>query len=54
MVYLLANWGMGENDTCNKNNAQPGSNTSFRCSEQQLNNDEIDLLPLSNQVYFNI
>lgn len=52
MVYLLASWGMGENDTCNKNNVQPDSHTSFQCPEQQIGNDEINLLPLSNQVHF--
>ncbi|XP_072382052.1 inositol hexakisphosphate kinase 3 isoform X1 [Diabrotica undecimpunctata] len=50
MVYLLANWGMGENDTGKSNCAEP-TNAAFRRQEQlSCNNDEVDLFPLNNQV----
>lgn len=49
MVYNLVDWGMGENDTSNQNYTKPIS-PAFRCSDKQFDNDEVDLLPLTNQV----
>ncbi|XP_057667072.1 uncharacterized protein LOC130900459 isoform X1 [Diorhabda carinulata] len=50
MVYLLANWGMGENDTGKKKCAEPVQ-ASFRRQENiGANNNEVDLFPLNNQV----
>nr|CAH7741377.1 unnamed protein product [Callosobruchus chinensis] len=58
MVYLVAPWGMGENDRRNQNYALATADAtatasavteSFRRSDGSIN-DEVDLLPLSNQV----
>ncbi|CAG9864982.1 unnamed protein product [Phyllotreta striolata] len=52
MVYLLTNWGMGENETGKKSYAEPASASaaSFRRPEQNGCNNEVDLFPLNNQV----
>jgi len=58
MVYLLAEWGMGDNGTPlsqRGNYAADPTGNNLRCvSDGQLlnskNNEEVDLLPLSNQV----
>ncbi|KAJ8917742.1 hypothetical protein NQ315_005193 [Exocentrus adspersus] len=50
MVYLLAEWGMGDPDTRKRSYADPSSE-SFRCVDRLDHDDgEVDLFPLSNQV----
>ncbi|XP_050304479.1 inositol hexakisphosphate kinase 1 [Anthonomus grandis grandis] len=59
MVYLLAEWGMGDSDVpngkrCNFSTVSPSENGIKCSSDRQLlstpGNNEVDLLPLSNQV----
>lgn len=49
MVYLLADWGMGDSELCNRNYADKSSHDLL---SQHLDADygEVDLHPLSNQV----
>lgn len=57
MVYLLADWGMGESHLHNQHNLNQQLRTadllsqlsSDRCKDQQ-DDDEVSLLPLNNQV----
>lgn len=51
MVYLLADWGMGENEPRHRNYADQKSDFQRRLSEQfDADQEEVDLHPLSNQV----
>lgn len=51
MVYLLADWGMGDSEICNRNYADKSSHDLLRIERDQLDyDDEVDLHPLSNQV----
>ncbi|KAJ8949598.1 hypothetical protein NQ314_008169 [Rhamnusium bicolor] len=50
MVYLLAEWGMGDTDTGNRNYAVPTSESFRRTEHLDHDSDEVDLLPLTNQV----
>ncbi|KAK9873191.1 hypothetical protein WA026_021424 [Henosepilachna vigintioctopunctata] len=51
MVYLLADWGMGENELRRRNYADQQLDLQRRCSEQfDVDQGEVDLHPLSNQV----
>lgn len=55
MVYLLADWGMGDSEICNRNYADKSSSRDLlRIDQQQQQHrddyDEVDLHPLSNQV----
>lgn len=53
MVYLLADWGMGDSEICNRNYADKSSHDLLRIErDQQHRDDEVDLHPLSNQVIF--
>ncbi|KAL3270025.1 hypothetical protein HHI36_009081 [Cryptolaemus montrouzieri] len=49
MVYLLAEWGMGENDLRCRNYSDQQTDLQRRLSEQ-FDQEEVDLHPLSNQV----
>ncbi|KAK5644923.1 hypothetical protein RI129_006223 [Pyrocoelia pectoralis] len=48
MVYLLADWGMGESETRSRHYAEQSQD--LLCLEQRDESDEVDLHPLSNQV----
>lgn len=48
MVYLLADWGMGDSEICNRNYADKSSHDLL--SQHLDDYDEVDLHPLSNQV----
>ncbi|XP_044753190.1 inositol hexakisphosphate kinase 2 isoform X2 [Coccinella septempunctata] len=51
MVYLLADWGMGENERVHGSYAVQKSELQRRLSEQlDTDQEEVDLHPLSNQV----
>ncbi|KAJ8948599.1 hypothetical protein NQ318_007603 [Aromia moschata] len=49
MVYLLAEWGMGDTDAGKRSYAKPCTE-SFRRNDHSDHASEVDLLPLSNQV----
>lgn len=50
MVYLLADWGMGESETRSRKYAEP-SRDLLRIEPNQFDGyNEVDLHPLSNQV----
>ncbi|CAG9815640.1 unnamed protein product [Phaedon cochleariae] len=50
MVYLLANWGMGENGTEKQNFANSNGTPYQRPEQTDCFNNEVDLFPLNNQV----
>lgn len=50
MVYLLADWGMGDSETRKRNYAEQSSRDLLRIDRDQHRDDEVDLHPLSNQV----
>lgn len=55
MVYLLADWGMGDIETRNQSYVEQNNDLSRRDQQQQQQQqhdkyDEVDLHPLSNQV----
>lgn len=56
MVYLLADWGMGDIETRNQSYVEQNNDLSLREQQQQQQHphpdkyDEVDLHPLSNQV----
>lgn len=60
MVYLLAEWGMGDSELSHGKRgnctADPTGNSLKCASDRQViksqNNGEVDLFPLSNQVSF--
>lgn len=50
MVYLLADWGMGDSEICNRNYADKSSHDLLRIERDRDDFAEVDLHPLSNQV----
>lgn len=49
-MYLLADWGMGDSEICNRNYADKSSHDLLRIERERDEYGEVDLHPLSNQV----
>lgn len=54
MVYLLADWGMGDSDSHNRKYVEKNSHDLLRPQQSIEEQREVDLHPLSNQVYIKI
>lgn len=50
MVYFLAEWGMGDPEIGKRGYAEPTSDPLRRTEHLDQDEDEVDLLPLTNQV----